>query len=320
MLAEVSVGVRATATGVKVAKSLHGVFQSRRAGSQEVRAAKRLLGIDDRDQFAYRAAGLHPLFDRGRPHPDDRAALAAVAGDQFWRGTKQLDVITVDDLAVSLSHGMVLVGSPEAEGVARLAFGYRQRPDGQGMRHESPPIDLPFRWEEDLTKVTARCERMVDGRGLVTRPNWPIVDQRPSAARMIYPRVRNNGLLDTDLLLITKVPNYLTRDGIQHGRSLVTFAGTHGTGTRAIEILLRDRSALREIAKGLGPHPGAFQVLAEAGDLTHGSTRSKAKRISLLAVERIDRDDQAWDTARRIVERDYGGWIDDVTDTKDISR
>jgi hypothetical protein len=238
-----------------------------------------------------------------------RLARRRAEQEQLRQAKEHLEV---DELLLALDDGMVLVGSPEAEGVARLAYGYRRREDGLGMAHVDPPVDLPFRWEEDGSQIEAVYHRFVEGRGLVARPNWPIVDQR-GAERRLFPRVGNDGLLQSDYLLVTKVPNYLTRTGFESGRSLITFAGSHGTGTRAVELLMRDRAALRRVAEELTPDVHAFQLLFEVGDMLHDSTEgTKARAIRLVACSPLDRPDAVWEEARRAVQSRLPGWCDEM--------
>jgi hypothetical protein len=314
-LPEISAGLAVGRNGVKVAASLRRFYRRRRNDDAIVKQAKLLLGIGEADLFAYRAAALHPLYDRGLPHPDDRAALISVSGDEYRRAVRESELETVERLAMSLSDGMVLVGSPEAEGIARLAFGYRRRKDDQGMEFRRCPIDLPFRWEEDASQVQATCRRFVpEKRGVVERPNWPLVDQRGSRDRRLYPRVRNDGLLDTDLLLITKVPNFLTPIGYESGRSLISFAGTHGTATRAVDLLLNDRSQLRLIAERLDGDPAAFQIVVEAGKIIHSYGKgSRASSVRVKEIVPFEATEDAWRAGTRIVEQEYGSWLREIS-------
>ena len=175
---ELSAGLEAGESGVKVAGWLQRWLQMRRETSRLVKEAKAHLGIHQPDLYMYRAATMHPLYQRGLPHPDNIAALAALSGDVYDAAHRKGAVTEVSDLSAALSDGMLLVGSPEEEGVSRLAFGYRVRSDGGGMEFTGSPVDLPFRWNEDRTSVGASCRRFVAGRGEVVRPNWPIIDER----------------------------------------------------------------------------------------------------------------------------------------------
>ena len=221
----------------------------------------------------------------------------------------------VDDIVMGLGDGLVLIGSPEAEAVTSLAFGYERRSDGRGMRYLGSTIDLPYRWEENEEVVHARCSRMVPGRGRVERPNWPIVDQAGIRSKMLYPTIRNDGMIYTDLLLITKVPNFLTVESYQCNRSIISVAGTHGTGTRAVGRLLKDDQALRRIATGLAGRTSSFQVLVEAGNISHTARRgSVAGSIVVRDVRTFDLPESGWRDATNHVQGRLHSWLEESVD------
>lgn len=283
-----------------------------------VKQAHEILGVGRPDLFTYRAGTNHPLYVVGEPHPDDRAALIGIAGDHVADAFSKDSLHVTEDLHASLREGLVLVGSPEAEAVSRLAFGYEAKISQGGMRYTGETLDLPYRWEEDLDLVEARYARFVPGKGRVNRPNWPVVDQRRGHGQSIYPRVRRDGLLDTDLLLITRVPNFLTRMGYQQGRSIVSIAGSHGTATRAISLVLRDLGLLRELNEYLSPGDDAFQILIEVGGIVHDPHRgSRATKIRLRDVQIIGRSDASWDDAAAAVKRRLPGWRAEVAAASD---
>lgn len=312
MALEVAAGLKVGESGVRVAGWLQRALRARRERSRLAAEAKAHLGISQPTLYVYRAATMHPLFERGLPHPDNLAGLTAVSGSEYDAASAAGDLVTVDELSVGLSDGLVSVGSPEEEGISRLALGYRIRPDHGGMEFTGSPIDLPFRWHEDRSTVEATCRKFVAGRGEVVRPNWPIIDQR-GQTRTLYPRVRNDGFLDSDFLLITKVPNFLTRTGYESGRSLVFIAGAHGTGTRAMGLLLHNRPVLAEVGRVLPQTAQAYQLLFDIGNIIHDSSYgSRAASVTLRACEILDRPDATWDAARRDVEGRYHAWLSEA--------
>jgi hypothetical protein len=148
------------------------------------------------------------------------------------------------------------------------------------MRHAGIGVRLPFRWEEDGDLIRATYRKYVPGLGLVERPNWPILDQRGTTVKSLFPRVGMDGMLLGDLLLITKIPSYLTVESYQSGRAIVSIAGAHGTGTRAISVLLRSRKQMAEIGAEIEKYYQSFQVLLEVGDIRHDPERgSRARRV-----------------------------------------
>jgi NAD+ diphosphatase len=241
---EIAGAAKATTNGFQILGRLARFLTERRTRSRAAERGRRLLGVVEPELFSYRVAMHHPLYVRGEPHPDDLAAFTAVAGHALATTAAPDRLVPVDELRVDLEAGLVLIGSPEAEAVTRLAFGYRSNAAAGGMTYQDPSTKLPYRWEEDASRVAAQCGRYVIGRGLVRRPNWPIIDQTGPVERPVFPVVANNGLLYTDLLLVTRIPNFLTRAGCESGRSIVSIAGTHGVATRAVGLLVKDQAEI----------------------------------------------------------------------------
>jgi hypothetical protein len=169
------------------------------------------------------------------------------------------------------------------------------------------PLDLPYRWILSKNEVddTAVARRFVAGRGMVERPNWRI----SGPGRIYVPRVDEDGVLMDDYLLVTRVRNYLSRNAIDEGHSITSFGGTHGTGTRALELLFRDKDILSRIAGQLRSRPGAFQMLFRVSDIDHNRTMgSHARKIELVDdVVMLPDTDSVWRTTSEIVQRGHDG-------------
>jgi hypothetical protein len=309
------VGVaKATASGFQLLGRLGKWISDRKETVRLARSSQQLLGFASEDLYSYRVALHHPLYRRGDPHPDDLAAFVTVAGHAIARAEEKGSLTFLDDIKVRLVDGLVLIGSPEAEALTRLVFGYECKPNDGGMRYRGTSIDLPYRWEEDRAKVSASCGKFVPGIGRVDRPNWPIIDQRGASYRPIYPIISNQGLLHTDLLLITKVPNFLTAEGYESGRSIVSVAGAHGTATRSVEFLLRDRELLRQIAEAVPQACQSFQILLEAGDIKHDLRQgTRATKLTLRDVRVFERPHKTWRAAMRQVAVRYDKWYSEVS-------
>ena len=266
----------------------------------DANAFREALGVAQADIYNYRLATNHPLYPAGTPHPDDLEAFSTILGTDAKCWDQAVRWAADSENTGQLNEGFVLIGSPEAEAITRLAFGYESRGVGRGMRHIGVGIRFPFRWEEDDSLVKASYKKYVPERGLVERRNWPILDQRGDSTRSIFPRLDNKGMLTSDLLLISKLPNFLTVDSLQSGRSIVSIAGTHGVGTRAIELLLRNKSLMAQIEREIGRLQQHFQILLEVTDIKHNPKKgSRARRIEVRAVAPIDLPDRSWSSARR---------------------
>jgi hypothetical protein len=160
----------------------------------------------------------------------------------------------VDQVLASHEENLVLVGSPTGEGCSRLLFGYNEPADVVDvLKLADPPVDLPYSWVLDRESIETGevAGRFVEGRKrIVRRPNWKIQSGRRDR-RSYVPQVdsREGGLLVDDYLLVTRAPNYLCAAALGRGHSIINFGGTHGIGTKAIDLLLRDRKVLSELGR-----------------------------------------------------------------------
>jgi hypothetical protein len=84
--------------------------------------------------------------------------------------------------------------------------------------------------------------------------------------------------------------------------------GHHGTGTRALKLLLRDMTALRQVTEALGNGRRAFQVVAEVGDIVHGWSGSLGRRLRVQDVVELPDSDEVWQRARVAVARRFSDW------------
>lgn len=311
---DLPVAARAARTGVTVWGKLWAAVARKRDELTRANAFREALGVAQAEIYNYRLATNHPLYPVGTPHPDDLEAFAAILGTDAKCWDQAVQWAAEGENTGQLSEGFVLIGSPEAEAITRLVFGYESRGAGRGMRHIGVGIPFPFRWEEDDSLVKASYKKYVPERGLVERRNWPVLDQRGDSIRSIFPRLDNKGMLTSDLLLISKIPNFLTVDSFQSGRSIVSVAGTHGVGTRAIELLLRNRKLMAQIESDIGRSQQYFQVLLEVGNVKHDKKNgSRARRIDVRAVAPLDLPDRLWSSARREAEIRMPKWSQEVS-------
>lgn len=292
-------GARATKQGFDASVSLAQLLKRRRSARRQSAQGLALIGVKNDDMFQYRVAMRHPNIVPGQPHPDDALAFVSIASRSAALAMEQQRFTEIESIPADLDSGFVLLGSPEAEVLTSVIFGYRRKEDGTGMEYLGNTLELPFRWQEDSAKVEAECTRMVPGSGKATRPNWPVVDSTGLKEKLLYPRVANDGMIYTDYLLITRVPNFMTSVGFESRRSIISVAGTHGTGTRSVERLLGDRSALAAIAAEIGPETEACQILVEASDISHSKlSGSVARKVRVVSMVKFDRPEWKWISAR----------------------
>ena len=243
----------------------------------------------------------------GTPHPDDIIAFCAVAAPRIALASSGITP-TVEDVVYSpLSASIVAIGSPEAEALTQIAFGYDKNESG-GYRYSGDTIDLPYHWLEDPTAISASYRRYSEEtQSMQWRPNWPVVSNVGARERTLYPEVDQTGTLISDYLLITRIPNYLSSDGLQLGSVFVSIAGTHGAGTKAIELLVNDRKTLSTLSRRIPLGCDSFQILCRALDLRVDAIgRTRASKIEVLDVQLIDSFDAKWNASARLSSRRLG--------------
>jgi hypothetical protein len=273
--------------------------------------AKRVLGFRRSGDVVYRNDNVHSLYS-GRPaiHPDNRHALIVAAGDEYLdaRGAGNLDVVS--SLRVRLDTNLVLVGSPISEGISRLVFGYTpQSGDSESLLLNDAPVDLPFRMVLDHDRIPDRAlaRRYVEGCGAVARRNWRI----ESDHAVYIPELGEDGWLETDYLLLTRLRNFLSAEGFARGHSILTVGGAHGTATRALGLLFRENTVLRAVADVTRSTDGpSFQALFKVSGIDHHPTRgSWAKRVELVGDPILIGDDpQRWQAAISMVSGRVREW------------
>lgn len=295
---QISADLDVSDLGITVLKWVTKWLDGRRKRPRLAKEGKELLGISADRFVTYRHSSAHSHFSsRCNPHPDNGDALNAVAGDDYDAAKRENRIITVENLAVDIGQSAVLIGSPTAEDFSRIVFGYQVSEGENGLRFTDKLFDLPFRWHLDPTQIDASARRLVRGHGWIERPNWSI-----RGLSEWTPYVRNrDGVLEVDYLLVTRIKNFLTPESLDSGKFIVSVAGTHGTGTRAVELLLSDSAiltAVREELKKLG-WPPWYQLVFEVSKFTHYEAEgTRAHAISLKDAVAIDNDLDMWRKAR----------------------
>ncbi len=144
---ELPVAARTASSGIKILSKLWAALARRRQEADFANVFRYALGIGQTESYNYRVAMNHPLYQTGTPHPDDLDALTSILGADMQARSQAVSWVNTGEIVGSLSDGFCLIGSPEAEAITRLAFGYERTPNG--MKYLGVGVRLPFRWEED---------------------------------------------------------------------------------------------------------------------------------------------------------------------------
>lgn len=192
----------------------------------------------------------HYLFQSKVP-PDDKAAMDTI-GQLCSSVAEKLEKIDGYFQSGDLSGTFVCTGSPVSNLLPRLVMQYdnhRSESDYGLIRARAPVLDLRYEYQLDPEFLSRSPAERV-GRGQVL--NWAVRDVVDD--EMFWPKVNDNTFLRTDYLLVTVAPNFLNRDSFERGEKIIIFGGTHGPGTRAVDLLFRDEfilSRLLEQVRGM---------------------------------------------------------------------
>jgi hypothetical protein len=204
-------------------------------------------------------------------HPDDLRAAAS-----FDRVVSRLveNLTVVDDLmdAAQLEGNIIALGSPMSNYLSRIVLQYENMTggptDGFTRTGHNPLFHLPFEYIFDAKYLRKEflMTRRFAGKREHQVPNWSIRDM--SVGKVLCPQVDSDGTLKTDFLLITKLPKILSSDAYDRGEEIIIFGGTHGIGTKAIDLLFQDETILSAIEKKVRNTP-YWQALIEIERITH---------------------------------------------------
>lgn len=312
MIEGIGATLSAATGGWRASRSLRNWIRELRTTELQRSRAHELLGVHRDQSYNYRVSMTHPALQLGVPHPDDLAALTALAGTKIAAADRRHFTLVDDELNADLEQSWVLIGSPESESLSRLLFGYRVRDDGLGMLMLESPVSLTYRWLEDASEIVSFSRRALPYGATSTRPNWPLLKRTPSGVARLTPRLTRDGWLENDYLVITRIPNFLTQRALDEGRAIVSIAGTHGIGTRSIELLLTNTAVLGELLERLNGADTDFQIVIEASSIVHDRIRgSYAKTVIVRDVVDLGHTHDDWLRARNIVDERFAAWVDE---------
>lgn len=221
----------------------------------EVGLARKLFG-DFRSNYRFTPGTAHYLYP-GTMHPDDVKA-AKTLGEFGLNGIDKVEIVPDLFPLSTLTGNFFCLGSPNSNALARhaLQYSYKTRNFADGfVRNPEPLIELPFEYALDakgLLKRGATFKRYVHDK-LLVGPNWGVRNNQ--TGDLIVPATGPDGFLVEDYLLISVLPNFFSKDSFARDEKIVVFGGVHGSGTKAISLLFRDRIALTELAKKVSVAP-----------------------------------------------------------------
>lgn len=227
----------------------------------------------------------------GRMHPDDVSAAKTLEKIGL-SGIDNIEYINGFFSPEDFQGNFISLGSPNSNFLTRSVLGYKyinEKVPELGLEKKDLFFDLPFEYildSEYLLSQGATYKRKIKNKILVGT-NWAIRDNINGV--VIVPETLKDGRLKNDYLLITVLPNYLSKNENISMNKIIIFGGAHGTGTMAIELLFRDKEKL-EIIKNRTKRIDYFQVLIKIKSVIYNSDfkHSPYKLDDNLRIEPIN--------------------------------
>lgn len=177
---------------------------------------------------------------RGYGGPDDLDAAHFVEQFASRIGPKKVEAVGGLFSADSLNGTYFLIGGPASNALTRLVLEYKRSSSEGTLERVSEPIaNLRFQFDcKSATENIRITHKSVE-------PNWPVIDVQ--TGREFVPQTNDANFLETDYLLITVMPNFMHRDAYKNDEKIVIFSGSHGVGTKAVQLLFQSRALLDQL-------------------------------------------------------------------------
>ena len=179
--------------------------------------------------------------------------------------------------AHDLDGNLFLLGGPMRNMPVRALMGECGTSSSFVHNKSRRPLRLPLHFDirSSVSNSAESHERVYRSEftGAPLRPNVGVW----TGASYEMPDLDEQGRPTEDYVVVTSMPNIFSRKALDAGHRVVAFSGTHGVGTRAIELLLRKEEILAEFNRLNSKHHGWQTVIyvdgVEDGGVTPTSIR-----------------------------------------------
>lgn len=299
---------------IKASQAAAAFVRVRRTRSANADRFLKILNLGPDTARAFRISATHPIHDSSPYVGADLFALEAISDPAIVAAELDDFGLWDDDVRTDLENDIVLIGSPESEPLTRLVFGYEELPNAAGTAYLGGTIPLVYGWEEELSRCEVLCVHNRAVGHVAIRPNWPLVVRQPEL-KYEWPHLGKGNYLEEDFLIITKIPNFLSDRALQSGYSMVSIAGLHGVGTRAIGTLLDTKNAsvlqdvLERLEVALRSSPW-FQVVIKVTSIDHQDQRgSMPLAVTCRDVVSLDLPQRVIKQAQEVIVSRIDGWL-----------
>lgn len=262
-------------TGNVIGKFVDTYWDSnKKSGEYNLDILKKLFG-DFVDDYRFIPGISHYKFP-GLPHPDDKEAMATLErlGAEV---SKNFDL--VNEVIGPKNHegNLICLGSPMSNYISKQIMSYRNVSennmlDGLIRIQDKSPFDLRFEYIFETAHLMKEgITRRYVGSKEHGVPNWSVRDNQTNDI-LIPKTIENN--LSSDFLLISVLPNIFSQKAYSNKQRVIVIGGTHGVGTKSIELLFKNKTILETIVKKVGAAP-YWQSLISISDTFNDQTTKR---------------------------------------------
>jgi len=233
-----------------------------------------------KDNCKFTPGSSHYLFP-GKMHPDDKEA-AITLGKVSSKGIEQLEFVSGFFNTPDLKGNFICLGSPMSNFLSRVIMQYytKEVDPSKGLIRENNPIfelEYDYIFDSDYLLSEGLMSKRYVGSKKHAVPNWSM--RNISQKELISPSIVGDNL-STDYLLITVLPNIFDKEAYEKGEKVTIFGGTHGVGTKSIELLFKSKKLLSDIKKQIGDTQ-YWQALVKTDKTFHDTKRKRTAPFSL---------------------------------------
>jgi hypothetical protein len=231
---------------------------------------KKIFG-DFKKDFKFSPGSAHHLYSGF--HPNDKIA-AATLEKVGLHGIDKIQIVDKFFNPNKLRGNFVTLGGPVSNFLSRAILDYKHKssdPKEGFIRNPNTFYDLPFAYlcdYEQLRKTGTYSDYGVGGIILDIENNKHIVPKK------------DGHKLKSDYLLISSLPNILSKSSYENEDKIIVFGGTHGVGTTAIDTLFRDIDALQNLYQKIH-NVKYWQAIIEVDEIIQQTGDQRAKAFSI---------------------------------------
>lgn len=276
----------------KVSEITHSLINPNQKDQYDISLIYKLFG-DLNENFSFVPGTAHRIH-KGRIHPDDKKAASTLERIGL-SGVENLEIVNNLFFPENIQGNIVALGSPATNALTTGIMQYRpflKKPEHGFFRENKTFFDLPFEYYmngKQLLKDNRIYKRRVL-HDLKVGPNWGIYNNIDN--QLIIPKTSESGILLNDYLLVTVLPNIYELKGVDTDSKIIIFGGAHGTGTKAIELLLSNNKILKKLVRQT-KNIRYWQALIEIDSIsydpqTHEATPFKLSEEAVIVPIFID--------------------------------